>query len=226
MKVLFDNKLNPITTKLSFIKGDIDDIINEFLAWQVPLHLKHSIFFSKSSVNESLENVLLSLCPLTTAERRRYLFIPTLQDWVAFLDNGHTGTDRTIPEVLGGKLNFETVYFSHDPFSQETLFDYFGKSINGTKFTRSIATINEGGWRFFQYGEPLFFEKVENYKSRQIKKRFDLSLLAEYLLFLGIDAFNEEFYKSTNAVMISKEGPLFSGTRELSIHQAQKWFRN
>jgi hypothetical protein len=226
MQVLFDNKLNPITTRWSFIRGDIDDIINEFLAWQEPLNLKHSIFFSKSSVNDSLEQVLLSLCPLTTTERRRYLFIPTFQNWVAFLDNGHTGTDRTIPEVLGGKLNFETVYFSHDSISQETAFDYFGKSENGVRLTRSIASINEGGWKFFQYGVPLSFEKVENYKSRQIKKRFDFSLLAEYLLCLGIDAFNEEFYKSTNAILIKKEGPLFSGTRELSIHQAQNWFRN
>ena len=167
----------------------------------------------------------MKLCPLTTPERRKYLFIPTQDKWVAFFDNGLTGTDRTAPEVLGGKLVAKMVYITFDHSSEETTFEYYSNVNNNFDLLRSIATINEGKWSFHQYGSPLFFEKTENYKTRQIKNRFNINLLIEYLEKLGIHGFNENFYLcQQGAVLLEKKGPVFDNTKTLSLLQAQNHF--
>ena len=226
MEVLFDDKLRPITTKIAYLKTDIDLIIENFTNWQIPLIAKHDNTFSKHTIVSNLKKTLLHLCPLTTAERRRYLFVPTQSKWVAFFDNGHTGTDRTIPEVLSKNLNAECVYFSYDPNTEETLFDYFKKVDNNEiDLSRSIATINDGGWKFHQYGTPLLFEKQENYKIRQIKSRFNLNLLSEYLKNLGINAFEENYYNtSKGSILLDKHGRKFDNTKDLTLEQAQDFF--
>lgn len=224
MESLF-NKLSPITSKVAFIQEDINVIVEKFLEWQNPLISKHHNSFKKAITTTNLETSLMELCPLTTPERRKYLLIPAQNQWVAFFDNGHTGTDRTAPEVLGDKLDAKTVYITFDHNSEETTFEYYSNVNNNFDLVRSIATINEGKWSFHQYGSPLSFEKTENYKARKIKSRFNLNLLIEYLEKLGIYAFNEDFYLcQEGAVLLEKKGPMFDNTKKLSLQQAQNYF--
>ena len=226
MTVLFDDKLRPITTKIAYIKADINLIIKEFVNWQTPLISEFNNTFSILKIKDDFKKTLLHLCPLTTAERRRYLFLPTQSEWVAFFDNGHTGTDRTVPEVISKNLKAECVYISYDSTTEETLFDYYKEIDNNeVDLFRSIAIIKEGGWKFYQYGNPLSFEKQENYKIRQIKSRFNLKILSEYLKKLNINAFDESYYNtSTEAILLDKQGSKFENTKELTLQQAQSFF--
>jgi hypothetical protein len=225
MQQIFDGRMKPITTKVAYIKGDINQIIEKFLEWQSPLAAEHKNSFEKIQVTNTLEKILLELCPLTTAERRKYLFIPTQSQWVAFFDNGHTGTDRTLPEVLSQLLNTDCIYVVCDIDTEETVIDIFGASNNNeTNLVRSIAVIKESGWKFYQYGTPLHFEKQELYQARVIKNRFNRTILIEYLNQIGIDIYNETFYNSKKAVLLSKHGPKFENTKELTLQQAQVFF--
>ncbi len=222
MEQLFNGKIKPITTRMACIKGDINYMINKFVEWQLPLIVEHKNTFNKALLNE---NVLLQLCPLTTTERRKYLFIPTQSPWIAFFDNGHTGTDRTIPEVLSKILNTECIYVGFDVDTGETVLDIFGPTNNdATDLVRSIAVIKESGWKFYQYGQPLPFERQEMYKERIIKNRFNHTVLTGYLKQMEIAIYNEAFYDSQRAVLLTKHGPKFENTRELSLKQAQAFF--
>ena len=224
MQALFE-RLKPITSKVAFIKADINQIVEKFLEWQSPLIAEHKNSFERTSINHTLENALLRLCPLTTVELRKYLFIPTNSPWVAFFDNGHMGTDRTAPEVLSKMLNTECVYVVCDADTGETLLDIYGKNSSAeTDLIRSIAVIKEGGWKFYQYGTPLPFEDLEKYKARLIKNRFNLSMLNDYLKKFSIDIFNETFYCPDTAMLLSKSGPKFEATVELTLQQAQRFF--
>lgn len=223
--MLLDNKLYPITTQMSFLKADIEEIKNEFLQWQNPLVQKFDNFFDFKTIDIPLEDTLKSLLPLTTAERRRYILIPSKNDWVCLLDNGHTGTDRTVPEILGKRLNCKVIFTIYDPNTEDTLLDIFDSQNSNFDLIRSISAINENGWKFEQYGVIQDFENLEYYKSRQIKKRFNFNILKEYLNSLDINASDTSFYKPNKAILIEKKGEMFDSTKELSLEKAQLFFK-
>jgi len=52
---------------------------------------------------------------------------------------------------------------------------------NGKERRIIQALKDDPRWEFFQKGEPLEFEKLEYYKKRRIKDRFNSSILFEYL---------------------------------------------
>lgn len=223
MKELF-KRLNPITSQIAFIKGDLANIVTEFLKWQEPLISEFNNSLKATQINDNLENTLMQLCPLTTTERRRYLFIPVKNNWVAMFDNGHTGTDRTAPKILGKRLHSKHLYISYDLNTEETLFDYYDLIGDNIELIRSISVIRESKWEFEEYGTPFSFEKIIDYKNRQIKKRFNIETLVEYLNELGISIFTEDFYSSQDSILVEKIGPKFENTKELSLKEAQNFF--
>ncbi len=226
--MLLNNKLYPITSQMAFLKANIEDVKTEFLKWQNPLVEKFDNHFDFKEINQTLNKVLETLLPLTTSERRRYILIPTKNDWVCLLDNGHIGTDRTVPEILGKRLKCRTIFSVYDYQTENTLLDIFDTKEKDSNFDliRSISSINENGWEFEQYGNVQNFENTEYYKLRQIKKRFNFNILKEYLLKIGIDAFNDEFYNSKKSILIEKKGQMFNTTKELSLEEARTFFKH
>lgn len=226
MKSLFNNELYPITSTVAFIQADLDSIVKEFISWQTPLIANHNNTFETITIKEDLKDTLLSLCPLTTTERRRYLFIPTKNNWVAFFDNGHIGTDRTAPEILGQKLKSKVIYASLNNTTEENTFEYYDMLHDEFELIRSVAVIKESKWEFHQYGKPLTFEHPENYTIKPIKKRFTSEILLEYLNYLGIQADDENFYDTKKgAILLNKKGPKFENTKELDLNAAKSFFR-
>lgn len=219
---LFNANLYPITSAIAFINETPELIVNELIKWQTPLIEKYKNSLSTVQINEDFTNTLLSLCPLTTAERRKYLLIPINSEWTAFFDNGHTGTDRTAPKVLGRKLNKSTIYVSSSKSLEENTFEYYGIKDNEYQLIRSIAVIKESKWEFHQYGKMFDFENTDTYKSRIIKSRFTNEILVHYLNHLGISLNNLNY---NNSILVSKVGPKFEQTKELSLEEAQNFFR-
>jgi hypothetical protein len=135
------------------------------------------------------------------------------------------GTDLSIPEVLSDELNVRCIYVSYSSQTEETLFNYYESVGDRVALVRSIATIKESSWEFHTYGKTLPFENENNYKLKQIKKRFNLEILKNYLRQLNINAFSEDFYDSDNgSILVYKIGPSFPDAKELSIVEAQSFF--
>src|SRR5215217_9059618 len=93
MRLLFGGRLAPITSTVGFLEAPLDDAVRAFVDWERSVHEPLGTSVTQRPVAGGLEEVLLSLLPLTSVVRRRYLFIPTASPWVAFFDNGHRGTD-------------------------------------------------------------------------------------------------------------------------------------
>jgi len=223
---LFNDELHPISSTIAFIENDINTITSELIAWQNPLINKFNNTLQSKVINEDLKKTMLSLCPLTTIEKRRYLLIPTKSKWTAFFDNGHMGTDRTAPEVLGEKLNSKVIYISFDTIEEENVFDYYDLIDGDYGLKRAISVTKESKWEFNQYGNALSFEDIEKYKLRTIKERFTIDMLNNYLKEFSIDIFNEDFYNTLDgSMLINKIGPKFKDTRELSLQDTKEFFK-
>ncbi len=90
-------------------------------------------------------------------------------------------------------------------------------------FLRSIQLSNQGNnsakWEFCETGEPLVFEKTDQYHNRKVKDRFTFELLKYYLEQLGIFAFDEKFYLSaSSAVLIEKIGHAPPKMKEFNLY--------
>jgi hypothetical protein len=221
-EILGNRSLYPLLNYMSFIKESPEAIEECLLNWQNPLISRFGNTFKclKGPI-EKMPQSVLHLCPLNTTELRRYLIIPTLNNWTLFLDNGHLGTDRTAPIVLSEKLGVETVYTMFRSETGQAIFEYYGSG----KQIRFLAVVKESGWRFYNVGRAFDFEYTDRYKSRVVKNRLDRDMLIDYASKFGIDLENSDYYEEANAIVIEKLGRKFETTRELSLAEAQSFFK-
>ena len=215
---LLNENLYPITSRFAFIQTNINDVVEEFLNWKTPLVAAHNNSFVKLLPAKDLKSTLLSLCPLTVVELRRFLFIPTKNNWTMILDSSHMGTDRTIPEVLSEFLHAHMIYVAIGPYGN--LFEMY----NSGNLVRFIGVAKEGKWKFYDEGIRQDFEKTEFYTKRIIKERLTSAMIVEYLRHFEIDL-SDNSLDAYSAILVSKKGPMFNATKELSLIEAQNFFR-
>lgn len=92
MHALLDDRLAPLTSEIGFLEAARDEAVDAFGKWQAPIQRNRGVRLIRHNVSGGLERVLSALLPLTSVERRRHLFVPTVSPWTAYFDNGHQGT--------------------------------------------------------------------------------------------------------------------------------------
>jgi len=231
MNDLFGGKFSPVTNTIGFLRCDHLRAAEAFLDWQENIQRSRGVSLEKAEIHGDFQSAILKLFPLTSVERRRYLFIPTRSDWTAFLDNGHQGTDAFSPlSYLAGRLSCEGVRATcvldgqKDRYPAVILEIYGPERTEFLNYVRSIAVAYDGKkWSFAASGSTQPFEQVEKYSSRYIQDRFRPEMLSDYLKALGIRAFEEDFYlpESQEAMLIEKHGPIASAAREFRLADIQ-----
>ncbi|MBW8858606.1 MAG: hypothetical protein JF570_02435 [Caulobacter sp.] len=231
MKTLFDGKYAPITDMIGFIRCSPARAADLFVEWQRPIQGKRGVSVDATSIKGSLEASLRRLAPLTSVERRRYLFIPTRSNWTAFLDNGHQGTDAFSPlSYMAEKLSCEAVRATYDPETRDgsglaVIWELYGPHVVDFSNTiRAVFVANDGnGLIFSESGEAQPYEDVEKYSSRLKRNRFTPQMLDHYLRAVGIEAFDENFYQPEDqaAILVEKRGPIAPASREFQLADLQ-----
>ena len=236
MNLLLHDRFAPITSTIGFIELDLQNAVAGFVRWQAPIQAPRGVTLTTRPIDGDLPSALSALPPLTSVEARRFLFVPTTGAWVAFLDNGHRGTDATGPmaylaRTLGCRALRVVAVPHHEPRRDgdrwrgrygATILDLFGPEVkNHSNTIRSITMMNDGGkWTFDELGAPLPFEDREAYKARRVRDRFPLVLRARYLEHLGLEPFDEQFY-SPQAVLVEKHGPCAPALQEYSLEEVR-----
>ena len=227
MKELYSGKFAPITDTIGFLQCDAKRAVAAFLDWQNDIQSTRGVSLSASCIAGDFPSAIKALLPLTSVERRRYLFAPTDSNWTVFLDNGHKGTDAfSHLSYLAERLACNAVRMTYVSEGREdsypaTIFKIYGPyKTDFLNIVRSISCAVDGGrWVFSAEGEVQPFENVERYSERSIKNRFTGEMLEAYLSQLGIRAFEEGFYMPSNmqAVLAEKEGPIAPSAREFEL---------
>ncbi|HEX8700696.1 MAG TPA: hypothetical protein VF815_17730 [Myxococcaceae bacterium] len=175
------------------------------------------------------------MLPLTNAERRRYLFIPTRSPWTAFIDNGWTGTDASsrmphMARTLGCRgmrvvAVPHTLHGDKGRYGAVMLEMYRPDQTAGPSCLRALGASNDGGrWVFDSSGEPFPFEQLERYQARKVRDRFTFDMLKEYLHHLGLSPFDEHFYlpEGEPAWLVEKTGPVYPHHQEFTLAQVRE----
>ncbi|OWK30949.1 hypothetical protein [Sphingomonas mucosissima] len=227
MNELFGGRFAPITDTIGFLRCNPDRAVEAFLSWQGDVQSQRGVELEASTAQVDLSEALPKLLPLTSVERRRFLFVPTRSDWTAFVDNGHEGTDAfSHISYLAEQIGCDGVRATWVPEERPgqwpaTVLELYGpEKTDFLNTIRSIAVSFDGSkWFFSADGEVQSFEEVSRYKERSIKKRFDGSLLDTYLRHLGISMFDESFFTPTGArtTLVEKFGPIAPAAQEFGL---------
>ena len=235
---LLESRYWPTTSQFGFLESDAKRAARNCRNWLSEITSHRKISCEISELVAPMSELFDRLAPLTDVEIRRYLFVPTLSPWTAYFDNGSAGAEParvsylsklldcrgvniccqsdTIEKVLGRELgNYGAVIFEL----------YSAESEHISKLYRTVYSVNDGGrWVFDASGHELPFEDVSAYKARRIRDRFTPEMLQKYLLAIGINAFDEEFYitnKERPAYIIELVGEEFPNMRKISYREAQ-----
>ncbi|MGI4831347.1 MAG: hypothetical protein ACRYFU_24680 [Janthinobacterium lividum] len=225
MESLLNNRLTPITDAFGFLQCDLQKAVDAYSAWQTPIQAARFVRLEQSVLKGSLEEDLLGLLPLTSVERRRFLFIPTASSWTAFFDNGHQSTDAFSPlSYLARTIGCQALrvfYIPDGTFVSKhpaRLFELYGPDkTDWLNVIRSVGAISDKRWVFHATGAVQSFEQTDRYALKTVKDRFTPEMLDQYLRALGIRAFQEDFYLSTQAILLSKQGPVAPNLREFGL---------
>lgn len=244
MQLLMNDQFAPITSTIGFLETNLSVAVAAFSTWQQQLRQERSdgLLLEKQVVSGRLANVLQALLPLNASEPQRYLFIPTNSSWIAYFDNARQGTDPfSMVSYLSEQIHCRGLTVTAIPntineFSTPGCGRYgaveleiFGPQKNEwLNLIRSISVINNGGvWEFNEQGNPLPFERTENYQSEDIPARFTFEMLRIYLQALGLSPFDESFYlpsEPEGAVLIELKDPQASQIKEYSLAEVQSHF--
>src|SRR3954471_17082266 len=103
--LLLEDRWAPVTSTMGFLELGAEQAAQAFATWQRGLMTPRGITVEVRPVSGTLEQVLSSLLPLTSGERRRHLFIPTRSAWTAYVSDQWTGTDAASPmSVMARRL--------------------------------------------------------------------------------------------------------------------------
>lgn len=213
---LLEDRLVPLTDTFGFLRCPIDVATSAFLDWQRPIQEERGVALEVQAVRGPLDALLRALLPLTSVERRRFLFMATQSEWTAFVDNGHQGTDAFAPVSYLAKAigcpGVRATDAAAGRMQGGTIFELYGPQDTGwLNIERSISAIpTDGRWAFSASGTALAFEKPEFNARRRIKDRFDTGVLTAYLAALGIHAFDPAFYADEGR-LIEKVGAAAPG---------------
>jgi len=233
--LLLDDRWAPVTSTMGFLELGAEQAAQAFATWEREVMTPRGITVEVLPVSGTLEQVLFSLLPLTSGERRRHLFIPTRSAWTAYVADQWTGTDAAGPmRSLARRLSIRCLRVVAVPHTLRgnqgrygaVMLDVFGPEQPGKlhNYVRALGASNDGGrWVFDQEGEPFPFEQVERYQARRVRDRFTFEMLKDYLRHLGLAPFEEDFYMPPGscAWLIQKTGPFGTLLQEYTLEEAR-----
>ena len=159
----------------------------------------------------------------------RAVLIP-ISGWTAYFDNQKyewlAGSELF---VLCERLRVNTCFFSYDddPDTEHrgsAQFNHYRYRGSGDfpVIKRQVMLLNESGWKFQQWGDPLPFENVDGYAHRKKRDRLNPDVLRAYGEALGIPFWDPDAY-GQNVVML-KWGHQPAGDTDSALKKIMKIF--
>lgn len=105
---------------------------------------------------------------------------------------------RSLTYVITNLLQTSSYIFNisddHIPDAMNYL-TYINYKNNNLFKRRVVYAMKDPNWKFYQEGEPLWFENTEYYKNKIKKKRINRAILTEYCSKIGLEITEDEFWE-------------------------------
>jgi len=172
----FENEIKKGKVNSFRLKKDIKNIFDEFENFRKTKSKRISM--STYSYKAFFFNSLI--------EQEKVIMISSLEDgWY------------TLCNAIANNLKSEYYLFtlSADGISDPKNAFYYVNKAEGINRERVVYSMKDGKWVFYEKGEPLQFENLENYKQKIIKKRLTKQILIEYCKKIELPIQQDDFWK-------------------------------
>ena len=191
--LLLGGVLRPAGVTTGFLRASFVDVLGHLTGW------RRSLGQTVSEQQIGFSDLVAALEPFEAPWTREALF--DCGEWTAYMNNARSGGDPSaaapyLATSLGIECFTATHAPRHGPGHAQTSLQIFGPTgLPPLMGVRTITAHSEDGrWTWDLYGQEQSFERVDRYRDRMIRKRFDRQLLMEYLAAVGIRADDEDFY--------------------------------
>ncbi len=219
-RVLLGNRLDPITTTLDFLECSVEDAVETYfsLPGRTPGDERY-LAYESQELTGSLESLLRGIEPLTPTGGQRLLFIQTAASWTAVFSNSERDPHILAPlAFMSGQKGVEIsaapyVPYGPEPLARDPEFGSLSLYVHDFKetpkyFRRAIQVLRYSkSWEFSNSGDPYEFEDTAKYDQRFKRDRFTFEMLVSYARHFGLRPFDEDFYLTDRAVLVSRAAP-------------------
>ncbi|MET3367393.1 UNVERIFIED_CONTAM: organic radical activating enzyme [Jeotgalibacillus campisalis] len=234
-QLLFGNTWAPLTNTIGFINAPLDEAASIWRNWDETRPHDARTSVSLTGIEGTLSELLTSLVPLGTGNRKLFLETSDPQ-WTAVLDNSANGADLSsgLKVQYAQQRGIRTVSVKEVPHTLDKKSYVQHRGRYGIRelmvwgpgdFVRGIGLVNEDRWVFWSGGEPLAFENASAYESPRKQDRFTHEMLVTYCQNLGLDPFNEDFY-APNGKGIVVETHVKQTLLKLSLDEARAGYED
>jgi hypothetical protein len=162
-------------------------------------NLYQDIAYSFKSYN-SFDQAILRFKKEFKPVPKTLILVRLLDDWaLLFDDKKNSDGCASILYNLNRIFKYEGFKVNHNEMGITfTYYRLLNKRVINVYFDKNK-------WIFYQLGEPLEFEDIENYKKKKISDRFNFRILLEYLKKMGINNINRLLLNSEKVFKIKIE---------------------
>lgn len=210
-----DLRWAPTNAAVNVIQSPLPIVLQFWREWMKRLGRSWSekrfepVALSGGAVQEQLAAFFGRLDPLQVSSPRE-LFVEIGPTMTACFDNGFMGSDPSPFGYMAKSLGCDGYRFvcrvSQTPVrrTQRAQSMIFQRVSHSAVRQRWVGFIREGGLSWEDHGEPLPFERVDQYTSRRILDRLPFETLVEYGAHLGIHPFDAKTHLSGSSVLMTR----------------------
>ena len=114
-----------------------------------------------------------------------YAYQSDKADGCVLLSNLQDGWQSLVYVITNG-MNTSSFRFQFSALTSKEPMNYFSYRNAQTKDERIVYAMFEDKWLFYEQGQPLWFESLNDYKKRLIKSRITPALLEKYCEKIGL----------------------------------------
>ncbi|NMR21638.1 hypothetical protein [Cellulomonas fimi] len=200
-ELLLGGRLLPLTRTIVFVEREAEAFVEMFMGWRgARITERTGCAPVVSTIEGSLEDALHALLPVVTAMSSKYLVVPTVNGWSAFIENLWTGTEGNLMAGAMATHGMRAASISEAPhtYRASTNLGWWGQRTvtvavpdrdqphGQSAWTVGVRTTDSGRWEVAEPATAPPFPDPTERSVRKVADRFTHEHLLQVAAWFGL----------------------------------------
>jgi hypothetical protein len=182
--------------------------------WTLSVYKESGFQIEFTSLSGSIHDLLDVLYCYENSAKRCFLLTTCMSGWTGLFANGQFGIEEGPIMVMGEYCDCLSIRAVLRQTKKQTYPASMFSLFKSGKHVRSVWAMNDGGrWDFGAFGDPLEFERLDQYTVKPIRKRLTDEMVIEYVEQLSAYPLRSEWYREDRHALISIDHSRVFGSR-------------
>lgn len=172
--------------------------------WTLSVYKESGFPIEVSSLSGSIDNIIDKLYCHDNSDKRCFLLANCMNGWTGLFANGQFGIEEGPIMVMGEYCDCLSIRAVLRQTKKQTYPASMFSLFKSGKHVRSVWAMNDGGrWDFGAFGDPLEFERLDQYNAKPIRKRLTDEMVVEYVGHFSAYPLRSDWYNEDGHTLIS-----------------------